>query len=236
MRIAVMQPYFMPYIGYFQLINSVDEFVIYDNIEFTKKGWINRNRILVNGKDAYITIPLRKDSDYLSVKQRYLAEIWAEEKHKTLNRITESYRNAPFFGVAFPVLQRCFLFDEYNLFNFIFHSISVVNDFLGISTSLTVASTITINHNLKGEEKVIATCKELRADYYINPIGGISLYQQKNFKNEGIDLRFIKTNDFVYPQFNNTFIPNLSIIDLMMFNSKEQIDEYLNSAYTLITN
>src|SRR5580700_191306 len=106
MRVGIMQPYFMPYIGYFQLINSVDEFVIYDNIEFTKKGWINRNRILVNGKDDYITIPLRKDSDFLQVKNRFLAESWKSEKRKMLNRINASYKKSEFFEVVYPVIEK----------------------------------------------------------------------------------------------------------------------------------
>ncbi len=82
MKLAIMQPYFFPYIGYFQLINTVDEFVVYDNIEFTKKGWINRNRILVNGKDEYITLPIKKDSDFLHVKDRFLAETWSKDSAK----------------------------------------------------------------------------------------------------------------------------------------------------------
>lgn len=82
MKAAIMQPYFFPYLGYFQLMNAVDTFVVYDNIEFTKKGWINRNRILVNGKDAFISIPLKKDSDYLQVNERYLADSWGDEKKK----------------------------------------------------------------------------------------------------------------------------------------------------------
>jgi hypothetical protein len=96
-KIAIMQPYFFPYIGYFQLINAVEEFVIYDNIEFTKKGWINRNRILVNGADSYISLPLKKDSDFLHVKDRFLADTWDQDRKKMLNRITESYRKAPFY-------------------------------------------------------------------------------------------------------------------------------------------
>ena len=92
MRIAIMQPYLFPYIGYFQLMNAVDEFVIYDNIEFTKKGWINRNRILVNGRDSFITVPLKKDSDYLDVRDRYLADSWPSERVTILYRIKQSYR------------------------------------------------------------------------------------------------------------------------------------------------
>jgi hypothetical protein len=120
-KLAIMQPYFFPYIGYFQLVNAVDEFVIYDNIEFTKKGWISRNRILVNGVDTYISLPLKKDSDYLHVKDRYLADTWDIERKKMLNRITESYRKAPYFKETYEVIEKCILYEDRNLFKFILH-------------------------------------------------------------------------------------------------------------------
>src|SRR6478735_6236193 len=114
-KVAIMQPYFMPYVGYWQLINSVDEFVIYDNIEFTKKGWINRNRILVNGKDSYITIPLRNDSDYLLVKNRFIADSWLVEKRKLLNRISEAYKKSKNYVTVFPIIKKILMFEESNL-------------------------------------------------------------------------------------------------------------------------
>jgi hypothetical protein len=126
MKIAIMQPYFFPYIGYFQLMNAVDEFIIYDNIKFTKKGWINRNRILVNGKSSYISIPVKKDSDYLNVKERYIAESWSNERRKLLNRISDSYRKAPYFDLIFTTIQKSVLFEENNLFKFLLHSIEIV--------------------------------------------------------------------------------------------------------------
>ena len=104
MKIAIMQPYFSPYIGYFQLINAVDEFVIYDNIEFTKKGWINRNRILFNGNDIFITLPLKNDSDFLQIRDRFLSDNWELDRKKILNKITESYRKAPLFDKAFYII------------------------------------------------------------------------------------------------------------------------------------
>src|SRR5688572_4948402 len=106
MKLGIMQPYLFPYIGYFQLMNAVDEFVIYDNIEFTKRGWINRNRILVNGKPVFITLPLRNDSDYLHVKDRFLADNWVLHRKKNLNRIVESYNKAPLFASAFPIIEK----------------------------------------------------------------------------------------------------------------------------------
>jgi hypothetical protein len=228
-KIAIMQPYFFPYIGYFQLINSVDEFVIYDNIEFTKKGWINRNRLLVNGVDAYISLPLKKDSDYLQVKDRFLADKWEGERKKMLNRINESYRRAPFFRETFEVLEKCIMYEDRNLYNFIFHSVQILIHYLGIDTKLTVSSSISIDHQLKGENKVIAICKEQKAEIYINPIGGVTLYDKELFRSHNLELQFQKSNTINYKQFNNEFVPWLSIIDVMMFNSKDEIISYLTS-------
>ncbi len=234
MKLAIMQPYFFPYIGYFQLLNAVDEFVIYDNIKFTKKGWINRNRILVNGKAFHITIPLKNDSDYLDIRERYLAEIWSLEKKKMLNKITASYIKAPQFNVVFPLVEKCILFEETNLFNFILNSLNQIKVYLEIRTPIIISSTISIDHKLKAENKVIALCKARKANMYLNPIGGTTLYDKNQFSNEGIDLRFLKADEISYKQFNNDFVPSLSIIDVMMFNSKEIIKEYLASLYTII--
>lgn len=234
MKLGIMQPYFFPYIGYFQLMSAVDEFIVYDNIEFTKKGWINRNRILVNGQEAWITLPLKKDSDYLDVKDRYLTDRWFKERPKMLNRIKESYRKAPQFDCVCPIIENSLFFDDFNLFNYLLNSLVQVKEYLEIQTSFTISSTIPIDHTLKAEKKVIALCRASHADTYVNPIGGIQLYSKDRFKTEGIDLCFLKANDFEYPQFNNTFIPWLSIIDVMMFNSKEKIKEYLSAYYTLL--
>jgi hypothetical protein len=228
-KIAIMQPYFLPYIGYFQLINAVDEFVIYDNIEFTKKGWINRNRILANGADSYITLPLKKDSDFLHVNQRFLADTWLQDRKKLLNRITESYRKAPQYLEAFPVIEECIMHEDRNLFNFILNSIRLITVYLKMDAKITISSSIMIDHNLKGGEKVMAICKSMNASTYINPIGGIELYDRDRFKMNQLELQFQKSNNFTYTQFGNEFIPWLSIIDVMMFNEQDSTQTLLNS-------
>ena len=228
-----MQPYLFPYIGYFQLINAVDEFIVYDNIQFTKKGWINRNRILVNGADAYITIPLKKDSDYLDIKDRYLSDDWEVERKKLLNRIKESYRKAPQFDLTIPLIEKIVMYEDRNLFQFIFHSLLEINSFLEIKTPLVISSTIPIDHSLKAEKKVIELCKARSASQYINPIGGVELYSKDEFKSQGLELHFLKANNIIYPQFKNDFVPFLSIIDVMMFNSKETVRKYLNSGFSM---
>ena len=229
MKLAIMQPYFFPYIGYFQLINAVDEFVIYDNIEFTKKGWINRNRILVNGKDSIISLPLKKDSDFLNVNERFIANTWDLDRKKMINKISESYRKAPHYKDVIILIEKCLLYNDTNLYNFILNSIKIINDFLLISTKIIISSSIDIDHKLKSEEKVIAICKKLNASTYINPPGGINLYNYEQFNLNKINLIFQKNNIFTYNQFNHNFIPSLSIIDVLMFNDKEKIINILNN-------
>ena len=234
MKIAIMQPYFCPYIGYFQLISSVDAFVIYDNIQYTKKGWINRNRILINGKDEYISLPLKKDSDYRDIYQRSLALGIQEEKQKILRKIRASYLKAPQFETVFPLLAGILENPEDNLFEFIRQSLVRINAFLGLKTPLIVSSTLPVNHTLRSQEKVLAICKSLGATSYINPIGGLELYEKEVFAAEGISLRFLNSGEIRYPQFNNDFIPWLSIIDVLMFNDSKTVTTFLQTGYSLL--
>lgn len=227
MKLAIMQPYFFPYIGYFQLINSVDEFVIYDNIQFTKKGWINRNRILLNEKEHVITLPLKKDSDFLNVNQRFLSDDWPLDRLKMLNRVVEAYRKAPQFEQVYPLFENCLTVEESNLFSFIHNSIKDILSYLSITTKMTVSSSIELDHKLKAEEKVLAICKAQKATTYINPIGGVELYCKEKFKLNEIKLHFQKSNPINYPQYKNEFVPWLSILDVLMFNSKEKVQSYL---------
>lgn len=227
MKLGIMQPYFFPYIGYWQLINTVDKFVIYDNIQYEKRGWIQRNRILNNGKDQLITIPIKKDSDYLDIKERIISEKYINESIKILNKLNAAYSKAPYYSSVISLLERCIQYDESNLFKFLYNSILEIVKYLEINTEIIISSSINIDHSLKNKYKVMAICKELNANIYINPIGGMELYDKTEFRNEGINLCFIKSNLNEYKQFNNEFIPALSIIDVLMFNSKEQVKEML---------
>lgn len=233
MKTAIMQPYFMPYIGYFQLINAVDKFVIYDNIKYTKKGWINRNRILVNGKDQYISLPLKKDSDYLNINERELSDSWVNERRKLLNKLKASYAKSPFYNSVNILLEDILNHSEKNLFNFIFNSIQKVCYYLDIKTPLVKSSSLEIGNSLKGSLKVIEICNCLKSNYYLNPIGGINLYNKDEFLRNYIELSFLKSDEIIYNQFKNNFLPFLSIIDILMFNSKSEIRVFLNK-YSLI--
>lgn len=222
-----MQPYFFPYLGYFQLIKEVDKFVIYDNIQYTKKGWINRNRYLVNGESKYITIPLKKDSDYLDVVDRWISEDF--DKIKLLNQIKEAYKKAPYFSDTYRLLEECIQYSENNLFGFIYNSIIKVVEYLQIDTEVVISSSIDINHSLKSKDKVIEICKAIGGDVYVNPVGGMELYSKAEFDEKGLLLNFIQMQEVRYEQFDREFVPMLSIIDVLMFNSKETVIQLLDS-------
>jgi hypothetical protein len=232
-KTAIMQPYFLPYIGYWQLINSADQFVVYDNIKFTKKGWFNRNRILETNHDRLFTIPIKKASDYLPVNKRYLSDDSDKEILRTLRIIEANYKKAPHFLEAYPVIKGCFLFPDRNLFEYIFNSIKIICEYLTIKTKIITSSTIDIDHSHKGEKKVIAICKNLSTTIYINSAGGTELYGRDEFSDSGLDLKFLKPKNIEYKQFGPNFVSWLSIIDVMMFNDKNTIKRMLDE-YELV--
>lgn len=226
-----MQPYFMPYIGYWQLLAAVDEFILYDNIQYTKKGWINRNRFLQNHGDALFTLPLKKDSNFLNIVDRTLSDDF--DRQKLLRSFETAYRKAPFFRSAFPVLSLIVLSQHSNLFEYLHHSICVTAKYLEIKTPIRISSTLSIDHSLKSENKVISLCQAMKAKTYINTMGGIALYSKSEFTRNGIDLKFLKTKPITYQQVGNNFVDCLSIIDVMMFNSPDSIRAML-SEYELL--
>jgi hypothetical protein len=232
MKLAIMQPYFFPYIGYFQLIASVDRFIVYDNIKYTKRGWINRNRLLLNGKDALFSLPLKNDSDYLNICNRELAEDFSRDK--LLNQFMGAYRQAPYFKETFLLIEKIICNQDTNLFQYLYYSITNICNHLGLKTEIKKSSDFTIAPELKNQNKVLALCEASGADIYVNPIGGIDLYSKDVFLDGGVDLRFIQSFPLEYCQYGNSFVPWLSIIDVMMFNSTDTIQHYLTTSYELI--
>jgi len=233
-NIAIMQPYFVPYIGYFQLINMVDTFVIYDDVEYVKQSWINRNRILVNGEPKYISLPLKKDSDFLDVRNRYLAESWGREKKKLLLRIKGAYAKAPYFNSVFELLS-LEVFNEKNcLSDFLITSIKSIMVYLYIDTPIVISSELGDYRALKSQDKVLSICRNLNATKYINSLGGKALYQKKAFAENNIDLMFLQSRCLPYNQNTKEFQSFLSIVDVLMFNSRESIKTMLETDFDLI--
>ena len=231
-RVAVMQPYFLPYVGYFQLIASVDKFIIYDNIKYTKKGWINRNRLLAGGTDQLFSLPLRSGSDSLQVRDRVLADDF--QPQKLLAQFHGDYRSAPEFARVYALLERVVLHPDRNLFAYVLHSVKAVCAELGIGTVIQASSEVGIDHALKHQEKVLALCAATAATTYVNAIGGTELYAKEDFAARGVELRFIRSHPLEYPQFGQAFVPWLSIVDVMMFNPPEKVREIVSGHYDLL--
>lgn len=234
MKLAIMQPYFLPYVGYFQLIAAVDAFVVYDNVKYTKKGWINRNRYLRNGSATTFTLPLRNGPDSLSISERRIADNF--DPARLVGRLHTAYRKAPYLAQTLPLVEDIAMNDARTLFDFIHASIRRVCDHLGLRTPLVVASSVPLAPTLGGKDRVLAICRHFGAATYVNAIGGQELYRDEDFAAQGIRLRFLKSNFLEYTQFGADFVPWLSIVDVLMFNSVERTRSYLESGYELIGN
>lgn len=230
-KVAIMQPYFLPYIGYFQLIDSVDQFIVYDNIKYTKKGWINRNRILRDGEAETLTIPLKGASDALDIRDRAVAADFP--RLKLLNQVSSAYGKAPQFDFVYPVFQEIVEFEAPNLFQFVSHSLRVTCRYLKISTPIVISSSVEADHALKGQDRVLAICRAVNATHYVNASGGIDLYSSDAFERLGIALQFLQPALVEYRQFRSPFVPWLSILDVAMFNSVATIREAILPGFSL---
>ena len=224
MRLGIMQPYFFPYLGYWQLLANVDKYVVYDDVTYIKGGWINRNNFLINGQKNLLTMQLEKASSYTLIKDITIKDDFV----KFLKTIEMGYKKAPFFEDSFRLLKDICQCPDKKLGQFLFNSHIKICEYLGIDTELILSSSFEKHTELKGKDKVISICKQLGADEYINAIGGQELYDKKEFAENGIRLNFLQANLREYRQLKNEFVAGLSIIDIMMFNSKEEIKEMLN--------
>jgi len=230
-----MQPYLFPYIGYFQLLHAVDRFVLYDDVAYIKQGWINRNRILINGAAAYITIPLKHASSH-----RLICEIETDDSAqnrcwnaKLLKSVSNAYRRAPQFAMVFPLLEEVFSAAVPLVGDVARAGIEAVARVLHIRTPLVRSSTAHPDAGATGARRVIDICRAEGATEYINPIGGTALYDARTFRDAGLELRFLRTRPLSYPQFRDPFVANLSIIDVLMFNPPDVVRDLLDQ-YDLV--
>lgn len=232
MKIGIMQPYFFPYIGYWQLLNAVDKYVIYDDVNYIKGGWINRNRILVNNAPSYFNLPMQGASP-----NKLINEVSVNQDRRIINKnlriLMAAYSKAPMFSDVFPVIEKILLCGEGDVASYLTVSIRIICDYLNISTELIVSSDLDKDCNLKGEDKVLEICQILGATDYYNAIGGKGLYSFEKFTEKGIKLHFVQSNEICYKQFDDVFYKDLSIIDILMFNPKKVISKMLND-YMLI--
>lgn len=227
MKVALMQPYFLPYLGYYQLIKAVDLFVIYDDVQFIKNGWVNRNRILLNGKPHYITLPVMQGHLSDQIRERHFSDV-GPASEKILRQLESAYKRAPFFGRTFPLVEELLNTRETRIGDYLFHQLKALAGHLGISTMITRSSALPKSVvECSGQERVIQICRTTGARTYLNAIGGASIYDDAAFNAEGLELRFLRTLPYSYPQFGAAFEPHLSIIDVLMFNDVETASRLL---------
>ena len=220
----------MPYIGYCKLIKYSNFLILYDS-QFTKTGWINRNNLLLNGKSHRFVLPVKKDSHALKISERELSPQFSREK--LLKKIFFAYSNAPQFNSVKNIIEEVIMFKNNNLYAYISNSIEMICSYLEISAKIINSNAIN-QDPLKDpsdtvQDKVISLVKGVKGTIYTNGIGGFNLYSKEYFKKNGIDLYFIKSIPINYKQKNNNFISNLSVIDVIMFNEKEEIKNLLQS-------
>jgi len=220
MKVAIMQPYFFPYFGYFELIKSADKFVIYDDVNYIKKGWINRNRILISGEPKMFTMPLVNASQNRRINEILLSPQISLWKTKFLKTIELNYKRAPHFDETYALVSEIIDYKSESLSEFITNSIVNVAKHLDINSEFVISSSSYNNSQLKGQDRIIDICKKECASVYINAFGGRELYTRDVFLNNNVELRFMENKSLGYEQFSNEFVSNLSIIDVLMFNGK----------------
>lgn len=222
MKVAIMQPYFFPYIGYFQLINAVDHFVFYDDVNFIKNGWINRNRILINNEPKYITIPCQKASPFKLINE-IEPSLSNKERGKLLKSLKQAYAKAPFQSQVFPLFEEVISTDYSSIAELSISSIKRVSQYLDVNCCWHISSEEFPNKGIQRTERIIDITRKLNGTQYINPIGGIKLYSKEDFTEYNLKLSFLYSDKIIYSQgAKETFEPWLSILDVIMFNSPSE--------------
>jgi hypothetical protein len=227
MKLAIMQPYFFPYLGYFQLILASDKFVFYDDVNYIKGGWINRNRILLDGEAKFFTVPLRGASSFVPINRVGINEDNSRWRGKMLDTFRMAYRSAPYRDTGVGLLEEVLALECESIADLALASVKTVLEYLHLDRDLVRSSRIYNNQQLRGQDRVFDICKQENADVYINAIGGAKLYQADKFAVQGCDLKFLRSQLPEYAQGVKHFVPGLSILDAIMYCSPEEIRNML---------
>ncbi len=219
--IAIMQPYFLPYIGYFQLMAAVDKFVVFDDVHYINRGWVNRNRLLLDGAAHTFTVPLRGASQNKLICDIELMDDdgWRD---KLLRTIRQAYAKAPCYADVSALMERIIRHPVRRLDEFLLNSLREIAHYLALGTEIVGSSRIYGNAQLRGQERILDICRQESAQRYVNAIGGEALYDRARFSEQGIELKFLRSWPLSYAQGGGEFVPWLSILDVLMFNPQPQ--------------
>ncbi|RAU47310.1 MULTISPECIES: WbqC family protein [unclassified Pseudomonas] len=225
--IAVMQPYLFPYLGYFQLIAAADVFVLGDDLQYVRSGWVNRNRILHDHEARLISFPLKKDRFQLPINQRQLCDRFSEEADRLIALIAQSYQQAPYFAQVMPLIERLVRFPQQNIALYAEHAIRELCAYLHIVTPIMRSSDLILGSPVDKQERIIRIAHTFEATTFITPEGGSVVYDRDHFARNRLLVRFFRMSPVEYRQFRQPFVANLSIIDVLMFNCVEQVQHLL---------
>ena len=221
-----MQPYFLPYLGYFQLIQNSNIFIVADEYQFTTRGWINRNRAILNNQISTFTIPVSAAGK--KINDKMIADM--ESTRSLKRRMIQSYKNSPNFADTVLLLDSIFSLNDVSLEVYIHNSIQHICKYLKIDTRILKLSELNYNRNLEGEDRVVSICKNLGATKYLNPEGGKNIYNGESFARAELELEFIEHKPIEYVQNFPGFTPRLSVVDsIFMLNSRITMEEHLKS-------
>ena len=226
MKLGIMQPYFMPYIGYFQLMKAVDKYVVYDDVNYIKGGWANRNHILINAEKEMFTVTLQKASP----NKLFNEIVIGDDFKKLMKTLQMNYSRAINFDQTMVLMERIISFPNKQLAVFIANSFREILSYLSVETEILMSSEIPKDNSLRGKDKIIQICEILGADTYYNAVGGKNLYDQEEFREHGITLNFVDSLPQVYSQLHTReFVSGLSMIDVLMNNTKDKVNSLLES-------
>ena len=226
MKLGIMQPYFMPYIGYFQLMKAVDKYVVYDDVNYIKGGWANRNHILINGEKEMFTVTLQKASQ----NKLFNEIVIGDDFKKLMKTLQMNYSRAINFDQTMVLMERIISFPNKQLAVFIANRFREILSYLSVETEILMSSEIPKDNSLRGKDKIIQICEILGADTYYNAVGGKNLYDQEEFREHGITLNFVDSLPQVYSQLHTReFVSGLSMVDVLMNNTKDEVNRLLDS-------
>ena len=232
MKLGIMQPYFLPHLGYFDLIYNSDKWIVFDSVQYIRKGWMNRNRILHPGKKwQYISVPIQKAHRETAI---YNIKIKTDAKwqDKIFAQLTHYKKKAPFYSEVTALLEECFSYEGDSLSGLNKHSLQVVCDYLGISFSPKVFSEMGLEFGkVSGPgDWALRISEALGADVYVNPPGGVDIFDPVAFERRGIEFVFRDITPLEYDCSPYTFVSRLSIVDVLMWNKKEAVLAYVEAS------
>lgn len=231
MKIAIMQPYFVPYIGYFALMKHTEKFILFDTVQFIKHGWIERNRILKPGDGwQYIAIPLVKYSRDTKIQDIRIknTEDW---RKRILAQLEHYKKRAPYYNETIQVIKKAFNIETDSIVKLNENILKTICEYLNIDLNIEIFSqcNLEIDDVNAPDEWALNICKAIGGiKEYWNPEGGITFFNRDKYTKENIELKFLKMHITQYSQRRGVFEGGLSIIDVMMFNSPEEINKMLD--------